>query len=256
MWNGLGFAPLKSPDADRVRILLDAVCHDCKFRHRIDTIPRLFGDEVFDWHWKHQGHNIEFVTTKRVIPGGFDDRMFMKAGEAPWYLLYPPNSNLTPALGAVTAFTITIASLATSATWVAGQQATAVANTGAIKNIDYKITAQIMTGTTPTVDTEIRLYGIPTLDDGPTWPDTFTATNAARTVTNTYILDGFPILQSTKVTATSNVAYPLVRELTVAEAFGICPNNFTVFLSQNTGANLNSGTQVLNYQGMYFTSTG
>ena len=240
-----------------MRIHLIAYCNTCKLQHGIVVCPADFSEAVWDWYSKHPAHDIEFLSPKRSLPRRFADWMYQKFGIAPWWVSYASNANLQPFLGSVTAFTITVASLATSATWVAGQQATSVANTSA-KNIDYRITAKITTGTSPTVNTEIRLYGIGTLDDGPTWPDTFGSTNAAVTVTNTNILDQFPLLQSTLVTATSNVAYPLIRQLTLAEAYGFCPNNFTVFLSHNTAVNLNStaGNHVINYQGMYLTNLG
>src|SRR6266436_2443057 len=111
---------LISPDQDRVRIALVAVCHDCKLQHTLDVIPAHFGDAAFGWHLKHQGHDFEFLTPKRMIPAHFDDAIFEQLGRAPWWLDYKHNADLKIAYGTLTAMTITLASLATSATLVAG----------------------------------------------------------------------------------------------------------------------------------------
>lgn len=253
------FAPiLKSPDEHRVKIKVVARCRDCKLEHReVDLTPEQWRHAVFDWLWKHQGHDCYFVSPKRTIPGRFRDWMFEKFGIADWWLSYGSNSDLKPALGAVTVITITQASLATNAAWTTGQQSTSVSN-ATDKFVDAKVTAVTMTGTTPTVNTEIRWYVIGTVADTPTWPDAFASTNAARSVTNTNILDQLPLLQSTLVTATSNIAYPFIKTNTVAGCLGYVPNNWLVYLAHNTAVNLNStgGNHLCNYQGWYFTNLG
>lgn len=246
---------IKSPDIDLARIKVEAVCHDCRHRHAIDAHPDHFGRAAFDWQHKHRGHDIEFLSPSRFIPRGFDDRVYERAGEAPWWLDYRHNADIKIAYAADAAFTITLASLATSATWVAGREATSVSN-GSNKYLDYEIYGKITTGTSPTVSTEIRVYAIKPIDDAPTWPDVFDGTDSAETVTNTQILDRLPLLWSGIVSATSDIAYPIISAPTLAQLWGLVPDNFSMFVAHNTGVNLNStgGNHTLLYRGIYATS--
>lgn len=252
------FAPiLKSPDEHRVKINVVARCRDCKLEHReFDLSLQQWRHGVFGWLEKHTGHDCYFVSPKRTIPARFRDWMFEKFGIAPWYLLYGSNSDLKPQLSTVTAFTITAASLATSSGLTVGRQATAISN-ATVRYADYRNTAKITTGTSPTGGV-INIYAIGSLDDGPTWPDAFGATDAGVTVLAAAGPDAFVLLQGLSASATSNLAYPFNRMLTMQEAFGVLPNNFTVFLAHNSGANLHAtaGNHVINWQGMYFTNLG
>jgi len=244
------------PDENRVRIKLDAVCHDCKHWHRIDVAPSEFGQAAFAWSLKHQQHDFEFLTTERTIPPRFDDRELHKAEVEPWWLTYKENADLKVAYNAVTTLTITLTSASTNSTFTGGQQSSSVDNSS-LKLLDYRITAKIQTGTSPTVSTEIRLYAIGSLnDDTPTWPDTFSASAGTVAVTNTNILDQLALLGSTLVTATSNVNYVFNRCLTIAEAFGYVPKNWAIYAPHNTAQNLSgsASAHLVLSQGIYFTS--
>jgi hypothetical protein len=245
-----------TPDAPLVRILVEAVCHDCRHRHRIDCQPWQFPAAMSEWERKHRGHNFEFISLRRDIPKGFDDRTVEQAGRGPWWLDYKHNADIKIAYAADAAFTITLASLATSSTWVAGRESTSVSNT-TNKYLDYDVTGKITTGTTPTVDTEIRMYGIRPIEDTPTWPDVFDGTDSAETVTNTQILATLPLLWSGTVSATSNIAYQIINGLTLAQCWGIVPDNFEIFVAHNTAVNLNAtgGNHDIRYRGIYATST-
>lgn len=96
-----------------------------------------------------------------------------------------------------------------------------------------------MVGTTPTINTEIRLYVVPSYD-GTTWPDVFDGTPSAETVTSEGVRDGFAKLAAVlRVDATtSNRPYPFA--FSIAELFGgIVPKKAVVFVAHNTGAALN-----------------
>ena len=246
---------IKSPDNELVTINLEAVCHDCKHRHRITGTPDTWLSRMSEWECKHRQHNVEFLSQNRLIPKGFDDRIFEQNGEAPWWLEYKHNADIKLAYAADAQFTITLASLASSSTWVAGREATSVSN-GTNKYIDYEITGFITTGTTPTAG-EIRLYGIKPTNDTPTWPDVFDGTDSAETVTNTSILDRLSLLWTSTNSTTSNIAYPIVSAMTLAQAWGLVSNNFTVFVAHSTVAALNAtgGNHELSYRGIYATST-
>lgn len=253
---------LKSPDICTARISVTGICRKCKQYHPIDVEPDLFGRAAFDWEWKHRHcefekpGSVEFLSPSRFLPRGFDDRIYEQEGKAPWWLEYRHNADIKVAYAADAQVTITLASLATSSTFLAGQESTSVSN-GSNKYLDYEVTGKITTGTTPTVDKEIRLYGIKPINDTPTWPDVFDGTDSAETVTNSYILDKLVLLWSGSNSATSNVTYPITSALTLAQAWGLVPDNFGFFVAHSTAVNLNStaGNHELSVRGLYLTST-
>lgn len=245
---------LISPDQERVRLDLDAYCHTCHHRHRLGRTPQTFTQEMWEWEAKHRAHDFEFLSPKRRIPPHFDDAVFQHACQAPWWLEYAENANVKIAYASSAALTCTLASLATSSTFVAGREATAIVNTSN-SYVDYRVTAKITTGTSPTVDKEIRIYAYAVLDDTPTYPDTITGTDSAVTITNTYILQaGFILLGATSNSATSSVAYP-IKCLTLAEAFGHCPTRWGLFIAHSTAVNLHAtgGNHVISQIGAYLT---
>jgi hypothetical protein len=247
---------LKSPDGRRVKISIDAFCHDCDERHNITVDPDQFGQEAFNWEYKHRYHNIEFLSPGRTIPRGFDDRVYEKAGEAPWWLDYRHNSDIKIAYTADAAFTLDLTGLAASATWVAGRESTSVDNTSN-KYLDYKISGSYISGTSPTAG-EARLYYVQPQEDTPTWPDVFDGTDSNETVTNTSILDKLPLGWSGGNSTTTNVTYPIISALTLAQAFGIVPHHFLVFFTHSMVAALKTdaaNTNSIFYKGCYATST-
>ena len=243
-----------------VQMRLDAYCHTCKLWHRPQPCtPDQFSHEVWEWHAKHVGHEFEFLSPRRRIPARFKDWVWQKLGLAPWWLEYRENTNFKVAYGAATALTITLTSLASSSAWTAGREATHIDNSTS-RNIDSEITARVVVGTTPTLDTEIRIYGVQALfpDTTVVWPDTITGTNAAVTLTSTYTRDGGikPLLGATAVDATSNRTYP-IGCLSTAQAWGKEPKRWTIFVTHNCVAALNA-TQtapVLTYTPSYLTDT-
>jgi len=147
-----------------------------------------------------------------------------------------------------------IESLATSSTWVAGYESTTIDNTTNLY-LDYIHDGYVTVGTTPTANTEIRIYVVASVD-GTNWPDVFDGTTGAETVTSEGVRDGFAKLAAVmRVDATtSNRAYPYT--FSVASLFGgIVPPKYCLFTTHNTGVNLNStgGNQVTRYRGVYNT---
>ena len=143
----------------------------------------------------------------------------------------------TNSYNAVTAPTHTMASLATSATLVAGRESDAVDNSST-KYLDFQIKQEVTTGTGPSAGT-IELWIIPSFD-GSTWPNVFDGTDSAETVTSRDILYGSGRLGASTATDTTNdrtyeLTVPSVRDL-----FGTAPQKFVLFITHNTGVNLNS----------------
>lgn len=158
------------------------------------------------------------------------------------------------ARGTNAVLTNAIQSLATSSTFVAGYESDVVDNT-TNKYLDYKINGKVRVGTTPTINTEIRIYIVSIQEDG-TWPDVFDGTTNAETLTSVGVGSGFLKLAAVMLvdSTTSDRDYPF--EFSVASFFGgICPDKFLLFTTHNTGVNLNStgANHVFNVKGSYET---
>jgi hypothetical protein len=245
-------------DEAGVQISLDCYCHTCLLWHRPGPrTPTQFSHEVWEWHAKHVGHEFEFLSPRRRLPRRFRDWIWHKLGGAPWWLTYGENTNFKLAYASTVAFTISLASVATSATFVAGRESTAIDNSST-RNIDSEVTAKVTTGTTPTVDTEIRIYGYQALNpDTPTYPDTITGVNAAVTLTSAYTLgSGFVLLGGTTVSSSSNIGYP-IKCLSTGQAWGKEPKRWGLYVTHSTVAALHAtaGNHVLSYTSSYLTDT-
>jgi hypothetical protein len=134
-------------------------------------------------------------------------------------------------------------SLASSSTWVAGWESTAIDNTSNVYE-DYRVTAKITAGTTLTAG-ELRMYLVGLLDDS-TWPDVFDGTSSAETVTNTAIRDAVCKLAAiSQTTATNSVVYYLDCPSAKQAFGGYLPKKFVVFITHSmVGALAASGNQV------------
>jgi hypothetical protein len=237
-------------------IHLVAVCLDCKRRHDVNATPAEFPVRMAEWEIKHRGHVIEFHTPLRKIPRGIDERVFEANNKAPWWLEFAPNADIKLAYASSAAFTITLASLATSATLVAGQESTAVSNT-TNKYLDYLIGGKITTGTTPTTAKTIQIWAYGSVEDTPTYPDVIDGTDSAETMTSVDIRNAsLNFLLDTANDATSNRVY-WFKPTSLAAAFGgLVPKNFGLWVTHDTVAALNAtGTNhALYHTGIYATS--
>ena len=251
---------LKSPDNPLVRIHTLGICRTCKKYHPEVVNPDRFFGAMSDWDEKHKRcelerpGSVEFITSLRDIPKGFDDRLFEQAGEGPRWLDWKHNADVKLAYAADAAFTLDLSALAASATWVAGRESSSVSNTSNLY-LDYKISGTFISGTTPTSG-EARLYYIQPHEDTPTWPDVFDGTDSAETVTNTSILDKLVLGWSGGNSTSSNITYPIISALSLAQAFGICPHHFGVFFTHSQVAALKTdaaNTNSIFYKGCYET---
>lgn len=164
-------------------------------------------------------------------------------------------ANIKSAYGTAQTGTGGITSLATSSTWIAGYEWFVIDNTTELA-LNFNVSGKVRVGTTPTINTEIRLYLVGSYD-GTTWPDVFDATPSAETVTSAGVRDGFAKLAAAlQVDATtSDRDYPF--DFGVAGFFdGILPKKIGVFVAHNTGVNLNStaGTHTYAALPVYATS--
>lgn len=163
-------------------------------------------------------------------------------------------ASIKTAYAASSNLTITLASLATSSSRLAGQESTAVDNTTNLY-LDYMLSGKITTGTSPTASKTIEVGVVGLMDDS-TYPDVFDGTDSAETITSAEIKSAIYRSFSIATTSTSNVTYPF-GPISVANLFGgTLPKKFVVFVTHDTGVNLNStsGNHQVTVTGVYATS--
>jgi hypothetical protein len=144
------------------------------------------------------------------------------------------------AYGSSAAMTITLASLATSSTRVAGRESTAINNTSN-KYLDYLVAGKVTTGTSPTDAKQIDVWVYASFEDTPTYPDVFDGTDSDETATSAGVLAGALVLAASISTNNTSDRTYWVVPFSVASLFGgRCPKYFGVFVTHDTGVNLNS----------------
>ena len=238
-------------------IHLTAVCNGCRRKHDIAETPQRWLTAMDEWRAKHHGANcdIEFVSRRRDIPRGIDETAFVEANREPWWLEYTPNADLKLAMATSAAFTITLASLATSATLVAGRESTAIDN-GTNLYLDYLIGGKVTTGTSPTDNKMIVVYAYGAVNDTPTFPDVFDGTDSDETVTSVAIRNAsLSWLFSSDTDNTSDRAYWFSPTSLASRFGGIVPDQFGLFVTHDTAVNLNAtgGNHALSHTGVYQT---
>lgn len=152
--------------------------------------------------------------------------------------------------------TVTLASLATSSTLVAGRESTAVDN-GTNLYLDYLLGGKITTGTSPTAG-EIRVYVYGSVNDTPTFPDVLDGTDSAETMTTTDIRDSSLILAAVMATDTTSDQTYWFSATSVAALFGgSIPDQWGVWVTHDTAVNLNStgSNHALSIQPVFETVT-
>ena len=153
--------------------------------------------------------------------------------------------------------TISLASLGSSATWVAGRESDVVLNTSFLY-IDAYVSGVIRVGTSPTAGTQIRVMVYAAMNDTPTYPDVFDGTDSAETITSAGVGNGM-LAQGAllDVDATTSDRDYFVKPFSVAKLFDwVMPTHWGLFVTHNTGQNLNStgGNHVLKYTGVHLQS--
>ncbi len=213
---------------------IKALCHTCRHHHTIDFDPQIGPGAAFsDWCVKHPGPicDVDFLWPERsgkvVMP------------EDGW-LGYLANANVNVAYAASAAYTITLASLASSSTLVAGQESTALSN-ASNKYLDLHVAGKITPGTSPTVSKTIELWAIGALDDTPTWPDVFDGTDSAETVTTRNLLNGYGKPCWSALTSATSDEGNAIAPFSMAQQFGgTLPIQHVLFVTHNTAQNLNA----------------
>lgn len=164
-------------------------------------------------------------------------------------------ATITPSYAASATITISPASLGSSSTFVAGRESNVIDNTSN-KYVDALLSGQVTVGTTPTVNTQIRVYVFAPMNDTPTYPDVMDGTDSAETITSVGVGNGFlKLAASIDVDATTSDRVYNFGPIAVAALFGgVLPSRWSVFVAHNTGVNLNStaGNHIFTYIGVKY----
>jgi len=159
------------------------------------------------------------------------------------------------AYGTASDATVTLTSLATDSNLLAGRESSAIDNTGSNLFLDYLISGKITTGTSPTTARSIQIWAAASWD-GTTWPDVFDGTDSAETITTANHKTAICYLVAELATdATSDRTYHFAG-VSIRRVFnGALPPKFVLFVTHNTGVNLNStaGNHQIRIQPVYET---
>lgn len=161
----------------------------------------------------------------------------------------------TISYSSATTITFGVASTATSSTWVAGRESNEVDNT-TNKYDDALVQGKVTVGTTPTANTLILLYvwGSDT-SAATTAIDVIDGVDSTETLTSAGVRDGFlRLAASINVDATTSDRAYFIGPFSVADLFGQMPKYWGLFLTHNTGVNLNAtaGNHAFTYTGIKF----
>lgn len=143
------------------------------------------------------------------------------------------------AYGSSSALTITLASLSSDSSLLAGRESDAVDNTSN-KYLDYLLAGKITTGTTPTTAKKIEVWVVGLMEDS-TYPDVFDGGDSNESPTSRDILASCARCVAVMATdSTSNRTY-YFGPVSVANAFGgALPKKFSVFVVHDTATAINS----------------
>lgn len=160
------------------------------------------------------------------------------------------------AYSANTTITCSLASLATSATFVAGVESALIDNTSNLY-VDALVQGLITVGTTPTANTNIIVYVWgSSVSPATTAIDVIDGTDSAETISSAGVRNSFMKIGAVLDvdSNTSNRGYPF--SFGVAQLFGgVLPPYWGLFVAHNTAVNLNStgGNHVISYRGVSYT---
>jgi hypothetical protein len=154
-----------------------------------------------------------------------------------------------------TAFTLTLNSLASSSTLLAGRASTAVDNTTNLYE-DYLISGEVKMGTTPTTATFVEVWAYAIRGDDTNYPLGITGTDANFSMPSLGSKAGGVVrLGAIQVDLTTTGQVFDFASASLAQAFGgSCPSKFGLFVVHNCGAALDaSAGGTFWYKGIYDT---
>lgn len=147
---------------------------------------------------------------------------------------------------------MTLASLASDSSLVAGRESTSVDNTSDLA-VDAIVGGKVTTGTTPTTNKQIEVWAIGSYD-GTSYSGGATGSDANLTPQAKTL---FALLTIIPTTGTSNQLYTW-GPFSVARAFGgTMPKKWGIYIVHNTAVNLNAtgGNHEVKYTPVKYSST-
>lgn len=156
------------------------------------------------------------------------------------------------------ALTISLASLASSSTWVGGCESSEIDNT-TNKYTDVQVQGKIRVGTTPTASTFIKVYAWGSDTSlATTALDVLDGTDSAETITSVGVRDSMlkQIAAMSVDATTSDRDYYFGCDSLRRFFGGNMPRFWGLFVAHNTGVNLNStgGNHVIKWTGVKYDS--
>lgn len=140
----------------------------------------------------------------------------------------------TPVYSSVVTHTITVASLASDTSLLAGRAGTAIDQKDSDDAIDCMVGGLVTTGTSPTASRQIEIWSYATSDDT-NFNEGITGTDANKTLVTKPTLKLLTIIPTT---SSNNQAY-YWGPFSVAQAYGgVLPVQWGIFIVHNTGTNL------------------
>lgn len=162
-------------------------------------------------------------------------------------------TTLKPNYATSAALTLTLASLATSTTRTAGRESTSVDNSSDLYD-DVLVSGKITTGTSPTDAKQIDIW-VYAGDGNDVFPDVLDGTDSDETITSENVRNAsLMLLTSIRIDNTSDRTY-FFRGLSVAALFGgNMPKKWGIFVSHDTGVNLNAtgGNHEIRMMGLHY----
>jgi hypothetical protein len=155
---------------------------------------------------------------------------------------------------------VTLASLASSSSWLAGR-ASAVVNNTVNKYVDAIVSGEIETGTTPTLNKRLNVYlytATKIVGSVETYPVATATALPGTDAAATFLLqqrDALVLLGSTAVNASTGIKYSF-NGISIREANGgVMPAWWGIFVSHDTAVNLDSteSNSFFYYQGVKYT---
>jgi hypothetical protein len=149
------------------------------------------------------------------------------------------------------AITCDISSLASS-TAGAGRASTAVNNTSNL-DLDHLVSGKIRLGSTPTANKVVSVYAyapVKIASGTPTYPDSITGADAAKTMTTVNVMSGALRLLWTGLSDNSTGLDMFMPPTSIAQAFGHLPPYWGIFVTHETVAALDAtaGNHYFHYE--------
>lgn len=140
------------------------------------------------------------------------------------------------------AITISLASLASSTSLLAGSESTAVDNRTNL-DLDHLVSGVIKLGTSPTASKTVEVWAYAPIKISlgtPTYPDVFDGTDSAETVTSANVkYSALRLVHAMTSDATTGLNL-YIPPTSIASLFGELPPFWGLFVTHDTGVNLDS----------------